>query len=61
MGGEIMTRTAKRMSDEDVEAMRLIVSALPNMPSTTLQRWAGGVEMLAALRTEEEKPEKPAS
>lgn len=56
-----MTRTAKRMSDEDVEAMRLIVSALPNMPSTTLQRWAGGVEMLAALRAEEEKPEKPAS
>ena len=51
--------TNRQMTPKD-EA-KLIMAALPNLPDFALQRFAGAAEMLAALRAEEEKPEKPAS
>ena len=51
-GGENMLTTEKRpMTENDLSAIQLIVSALPELPGWMLQRWAGGVEALEALKT----------
>ena len=52
--------TNRQMTPKD-EAKLIIMAALPNLPDFALQRFAGAAEMLAALRAEEEKPEKPVS
>lgn len=47
-----MLTTEKRpMTQNDLAAIQLIVSALPELPGWMLQRWAGGVEALEALKT----------
>ena len=47
-----MLTTEKRpMTENDLSAIQLIVSALPELPGWMLQRWAGGVEALEALKT----------
>ena len=53
--------TTNRQMTAKEEAKLIIMEALPNLPDFALQRFSGAVEMLAALRVEEEKPEKPAS
>ena len=53
--------TTNRQMTAKEEAKLIIMEALPNLPDFALQRFAGAAEMLAALRAEEEKPEKPAS
>lgn len=47
-----MLTTEKRpMTKNDLAAIQLIVRALPELPGWMLQRWAGGVEALEALKT----------
>ena len=57
----LATKPTRPMTEKDLEALQLIVASLPTLPEFMLQRWAGAVEAVAALRAEEEKPEKPAS
>lgn len=47
-----MMNTDKRsITEKDLAAMQIIVGALPELPDWMLQRWAGGVEALEALKT----------
>ena len=39
------------MTENDLSAIQLIVGALPELPDWMLQRWAGSVETLEALKT----------
>ncbi len=57
----MLNATKRTLTKDDLEAIQIIVAALPSLSGAKLQRWAGGIEALEELRAEEEKPEKPAS
>ena len=57
----MLNATKRTLTKDDLEAIQIIVAALPSRSGAKLQRWAGGIEALEELRAEEEKPEKPAS
>lgn len=44
----------KVMTEHDWNAIQIIVKELPELPSFMLQRWAGAVDALEALRTQEQ-------
>lgn len=44
----------KAMTEHDWSAIQVIVKELPELPSFMLQRWAGAVEAMEALRAQEQ-------
>lgn len=46
-----MNTDKRSITEKDLAAMQVIVGALPELPDWMLQRWAGGVEALEALKT----------